>query len=115
MNPRCRIALILMIALAGFSLAMAVRAKAHSWYDPECCSGMDCAPVEKVEVMPTSAIASMLVPPAQASPPSIMFVTTVHGTAQVPHNMKFRESKDARMHACIIKGRLICLYLPPSM
>ena len=89
-------------------------ALAHDFYDRECCSNMDCAPVEKVEVLPSSAIASMLVPPANASPPSIMFVTTKHGTVQVPHNMKFRESKDARMHACIIHGRLICLYMPPS-
>ena len=108
------------VVIATFAVLVALmtlahRARAHSWYDPECCSGMDCAPVEKVEVVPTSAIASMLVPPAQASPPSIMFVTTKHGTAQVPHNMQFRASKDGAMHACIIKGRLICLYLPPSM
>ena len=118
MNARCRIAVLIMLALACFSLAMEVRgvgAKAHDWYDPECCSGMDCAPVEKVEVMPTAAIASMLSAPAQASVPSIMVVTTRHGTATVPPNMKMRPSQDGRMHACIVNGRLICLYLPPSM
>jgi hypothetical protein len=30
-------------------------AMAHSWYDPECCSGHDCFPVEptEVQVLPT--------------------------------------------------------------
>jgi hypothetical protein len=96
-------------------MTLAHRAKAHDFYDPECCSGMDCAPVEKVEVLPSNSISSMLVPPAQASVPSIMVVTTKHGTAAVPANMKMRASPDGKMHACIIHGRLICLYMPPSM
>jgi hypothetical protein len=110
-----RLAIIATFVVLAAWMTLAHRAKAHSWYDPECCSGMDCAAVDKVEVMPTSSIASMLAPPAQASPPSIMFVTTKHGTAQVPHNMQFRASKDGQMHACIIHGRLICLYMPPAM
>lgn len=90
-------------------------------YDIECCSSMDCAPVDKVEIVPSQhAMASMFASPAIAAPLSNMVVTTKHGTVVVPANFKHRESKDGRMHACLrpMGGgvmRLICLYMPPSM
>ena len=41
-------------------LAAATPAAAHDWYPMECCHSMDCAPVEKVEMIPGPGIASLL-------------------------------------------------------
>ena len=101
-------------------LATATPATAHDWYPMECCSGMDCAPVEKVEMIPSPGIASLLSTPAQAMPLGAMLVTTKHGSVVVPANFPRRESKDGRMHACMRPGqggtmRLICIFMPPAM
>lgn len=82
---------------------VATPAMAHDWYPTECCHGMDCAPVERVEVMPNASLA----------------VTSKHGTAIVPATFPTRESKDHRMHVCMRRGdagamRPICVFLPPS-
>ena len=37
-------------------LALAPPASAHAWYSRECCGEMDCAPVERVEVLPEGAL-----------------------------------------------------------
>lgn len=117
--PRPAAFLYAAIALAGAVLVVAVLsaakpARAHDWYPLECCHSMDCAPVDKVEIVPSSVMASMLVPPAHAAP-SVMIVTTMHGTVAVPANFQQRQSKDGRMHACIRGGKLICIFLPPAM
>jgi hypothetical protein len=102
-------------------LAAATPAAAHDWYPMECCSGLDCAPVEKVEILSPPAMASMLTAPAQAAPQvSGMMVTTKHGSVVVPANFPRRESKDHRMHACMRPAqggtmRLICVFMPPAM
>ena len=103
-------------------LAAATPAAAHDWYPIECCHAMDCAPVEKVEILSPPAMASMLSAPAQAAPalPGAMLVTTKHGSVVVPANFQRRESKDHRMHACMRPGdggnmRLICIFMPPAM
>ena len=106
--------------LLGALLAAATPATAHDWYPMECCSGMDCAPVEKVEILPAPAIASFLPTPAQASAVGGMLVTTKHGSVVVPANFPRRESKDsqhARVHAARpgTTMRLICIFLPPAM
>jgi hypothetical protein len=100
--------------LAGFLLA-ATSAAAHDWYPIECCSGMDCAPVEKVEFMEVQSAGIM----GSATLPGTMMVTTKHGSVMVPANFPRRESKDHRMHACMrpMAGgtlRLICLFIPPT-
>jgi hypothetical protein len=94
-------------------LLMATPAAAHDWYPLECCHHMDCAPVDKVEMVPTPAV------DGAAKAPSTMMVTTRHGSALVPANFPRRESKDHRMHACMLpegagKMRLICIFMPPS-
>ncbi len=81
---------------------------------------MDCAPVEKVEMLPGPAIASMLSSPAQADALGAMLVTTRHGSVVVPANFPRRESKDNQMHACMRPGqggsmRLICIFMPPAI
>jgi hypothetical protein len=80
---------------------------------------MDCAPVEKVEMLPGPSIASMLAAPAQADGLGAMLITTRHGSVVVPADFPRRESKDNRMHACMRPGpnggmRLICIFLPPA-
>jgi len=49
-----------------------------------------------------------------------MKVTTKHGSVLVPADFPRRESKDHRMHACMLPGangqmQLICIFMPPSM
>jgi len=101
-------------------MAIATPAAAHDWYPMECCHGMDCAPVEKVEMLSGPSVASMLSSPAHANPLDGMLVTTKHGSVLVPANFPRRESKDHRMHACMRPGqggtmRLICIFLPPAI
>jgi hypothetical protein len=98
-------------------LAAATPAAAHDWYPVECCHEMDCAPVDRAEIVPT---------PTQgngqggvAVGPSRMIVTTKHGTVAVPGDFPKRESKDHRMHACMVPGmggqmQLICIFMPPA-
>lgn len=97
-------ALASLLGLA-FVLLLAVLvgpADAHSWYPRECCSGLDCAPVEKALVVPEGLI-----------------VTTVQGTVFIPASFPYRESQDGQMHACIQRrngeSRLICAFRPPLM
>jgi hypothetical protein len=78
---------------------------------------MDCAPVEKVEMLPGPSIASITGGPVGLG---AMAVTTRHGSVVVPDNFPRRQSKDHRMHACMRPGpggtmRLICIFLPPSI
>jgi hypothetical protein len=79
-------------------------ASAHDWYPIECCHGMDCAPVERVEMQEGSSLV----------------VTSKHGTGVVPATMPRRESKDHRMHVCMRPAnpsgmRIICVFLPPQI
>jgi hypothetical protein len=106
--------------LAAATLVAARPAVAHDWYPMECCSGLDCAPVEKVEMLNGPSIASMLSSPAHAAPLGGMLVTTTHGSVVVPANFPRRESKDHRMHACMRPSptggmQLICIFFPPAM
>jgi hypothetical protein len=84
------------------ALILATPAAAHDWYPWDCCSGLDCAPVERAELLPNAEL----------------LVTSKHGTAVVPASFPRRESKDNRMHVCMRKGSNgmapICLFLPPA-
>jgi hypothetical protein len=98
--------------------ASVLSAAGHDWYPLECCHGLDCAPVDRVEVLSGPAFASIM-GSTDARAPSAMRITTRHGSVIVPADFPRRESKDNRMHACIRNqagtARLICLFLPPSM
>jgi hypothetical protein len=85
-------------------LLLGAPARAHSWYPKECCTGKDCAPVEKV---------TWLVPTGGGLPQLV--VTSPLGTAVVPHDLPARESKDGRMHVCIQDVWVVCLFIPPPM
>ena len=106
-------------AVLAVATPAATPAAAHDWYPMECCHAMDCAPVEKVEMLVGPGIASMLSSPAQADALGAMLVTTRHGSVVVPANFPRRESKDNQMHACMRPTsdgtmRLLCLFLPPA-
>jgi hypothetical protein len=77
--------------------------QAHGWYDADCCSGHDCEPVQNVTYVASDPAA-----------PPVMIVTTSLGTKPLTNQTKIRDSKDARMHACIYQGVLLCLYMPPG-
>jgi hypothetical protein len=92
-------------------------AHAHSWYDPECCHEMDCAPVTSSAYIAGASYDAAGQPIANALPRLI--VTTRMGTAMVPPDMKRRMSHDGQMHACIRSDgtagmRVICIYVPPT-
>lgn len=78
--------------IAGLCLALVLAASAayaHSWYPVHCCSGKDCAPIEKME--PDEKLGGYQ-------------VTTKYGTAHIPANFKWQPSQDEFYHACIIQG-----------
>ncbi len=80
----------------------ATPAAAHDRYPWDCCSGMDCAPVDKAVLLPDSA----------------MMVTTKHGTTIVPATFPKRDSQDNRMHVCMRPAdggmKTICIFFPPA-
>lgn len=89
---------------------------AHDWYPIECCSGLDCAPVEKAEILRSSIYAGIAALPSQSA--GDLVVTSKHGSAVVPPDMPRRESKDNRMHVCMRpqsngQMKVICVFLPP--
>ena len=98
--------LLAALLLAALSAPASPHSDGAMIYDADCCSGIDCAPVERAE---SSAIAT-----AAGLVPSQLTVTTRHGSATVPVDFPMRQSRDGRMHACIRMGILICLYMPPT-
>lgn len=122
-------ALAVLIGLLGACVVLGVvlvlsilKVQAHDWYPMECCHEQDCAPAT-VTSIPTASLMSSnaFVPESERALPSLMMVTTIHGSAIVPPDFKVRESPDGRAHACLQhmmttgQMRLICLFLPPSM
>jgi hypothetical protein len=97
------------IAVAGLVLGLMVAlAAAHSWYPPECCHDVDCAPVESIS----------RIQPEDGSAP-LLRVTSRVGTIVIPAGFPARHSKDHRMHICLsydeFGGRaLLCWFVPPS-
>jgi hypothetical protein len=120
-----RLDLLTVALLLVFAIAFAAHAPAHEWYPLECCSGDDCAPVDKVEVLTdrhevskNGTLANLLGMPAHAAVPPLL-VTTKHGSVIVPADFPRRWSKDSQMHACIhpIGGgavMLMCIFMPPT-
>jgi hypothetical protein len=88
---------IVFVLILG-SLFSAIVARAHSWYDPQCCSDQDCSPVAIDDV-----------------------VETEKGWKHLPTGTEFTRdmvlpSKDNRFHVCIgnrewDKGKPYCIYV----
>jgi hypothetical protein len=67
----------------------------HGWYDMECCSDNDCAPID-YEPKPLQGGAYLL------------------PTGEVVPREKVKWSKDERYHLCRIGPVIFCLYVPPQ-
>ena len=85
-------------------MLMIQAAAAHDWYPRECCSGIDCAPVERLEALPDSSLR----------------LTSRIGTTIVPASFPRQESPDHQMHICMVRYshfddmRPVCLFVPPT-
>jgi len=89
---------LLFVAVAGLLVAVAHKVTAHSFYDPECCSGTDCKPVAAEDVIETET-----------------------GWKHLPTGTEFtrdmvKPSKDNRFHVCIgvntwDLGKPYCIYI----
>ena len=93
----CVAGAVALLAL-GLLLASPAQSAAHEWYDPDCCSDADCAPVTWLGRDADGRI----------------WVETSHGKARLTTAASVRVSHDGMRHACIHNGRLLCLYLPPG-
>jgi hypothetical protein len=82
---------------------IAPAASAHDWYPRECCSEIDCAPVERAETLPDGALR----------------LTSRVGTTDVPASFPRMESPDQQMHICMVRYshldgmRPVCFFVPP--
>jgi len=76
---------------------------AHEWYDLECCSDKDCAPVLKTKNGPV---------------PGSLYITSKHGTVLINKNFPKRQSRDNQEHICMANVAedggpvAICYYVP---
>jgi len=82
----------------ALTLLFAFQANAHDWYDFECCSERDCAPV----------IYSLRLPNGDLK------VSTKNGFGIVTKETKKKSSSDNEEHACMLPNsqRVICFYEP---
>lgn len=103
--------------LLGVMLAIAAPALAHQapagWeYDRDCCSDFDCAPAPIGGVREVAGGYQVSIPPG-THPRVPAGSAGVAGF--VPHgDARIRVSGDAQRHACILGGRVLCLYIPPG-
>jgi hypothetical protein len=76
-----------MVGVIAMMLMMQAAA-AHDWYPRECCSGIDCAPVERFEALPDGSLR----------------LTSRVGTTIVPAAFPHQESPDHQMLEGLIRG-----------
>ncbi|WP_273280915.1 hypothetical protein [Pseudooceanicola atlanticus] len=98
------------LALAvGAGLFLATQVAAHSWYDPACCSGRDCAeiPVQKVHADPGGWRVTLMPGdhPMVDRPVEYFFKWG---------ERRIRKSEDGAFHICLSKSlnHAYCLYQP---
>jgi hypothetical protein len=97
------IAIVVLLSLVGSPAALA-----HSWYDPVCCSGRDCAPVpfDSVEVT-VDGYRVTLHPGDHLMVRSSVVHLVAYGDVL--------ESQDDSFHACLFPDQHVmrCFYAPP--
>jgi len=78
-------------------LATSAAAHSHSWYEPSCCSGYDCAPVDDVRMTRSG-----------------WYVESTGET--IPYgDDRERPSRDGQFHRCAPPGeKTRCLYVPAN-
>lgn len=85
---------ISLFASAFFFMAVITAASAHEWYDRDCCSKKDCAPIvsiKRIQINPVNAE---------------VLVTNelgIKGYIKKGYT-QYRQSKDGKDHACIPSG-----------
>ena len=106
----------------GLSLALiATAALAHSWYEHECCSGQDCAPVPAGVVTVTPRGVHVRVEPGQH--PLAMVLTEEFLALD---DSRVRLSRDGEDHVCLSPGwydaeiapgpsMILCVYIAAMM
>ena len=104
---------IVMAAVLAVGLLLVFQpwsAWAHSWYDPWCCSGKDCAPIPFSAVREIQGGYQITLKPGDHP-----LVTRVH-VFQI-EQVKVKRSKDDQYHACLFptEDRLLCFYAPAAM
>lgn len=96
-----------LIALALLLIAAAMtprEAKAHSWYDGDCCNDRDCFPVASTDVRKIEG--------------GWLYLPTGNVFKNEPPYIRIRPSKDEHFHVCIgtatagVKGHSYCIYIP---
>lgn len=111
--PMIGLVLLLMILFYGaiFLSILSRPSHAHSWYDPACCSGQDCAPAPVGSVVATRNGWAVHIEPGEHPMLGDMSFDDV-----VPYGSDgIHESQDDQFHVCISGGpdpRLLCLYIP---
>jgi hypothetical protein len=79
------------LCLAAVLIATAsIPAVANDWYPPECNRLHACAPVDKIAWVRGEGAGSPL-----------LVVSSMHGAAVVPSNLKALRSEDDRVHVCM--------------
>lgn len=86
--------------MALFVLLAAEKARAHSFYDGDCCSLIDCKPVPDGTVVENTRTGAV----------TVLGQTLPHGDARL------RRSRDDQDHVCanVSTGKLLCVYLRPK-
>lgn len=104
------VAIILFYA-SIFLLVLNTPARAHSWYDPACCSGKDCAPAPVGSVVATRDGWRVHIEPGEHP-----MLGDMSFDAVIPYDSHgIKESQDSQFHICISGGpdpRYLCLYVP---
>src|ERR1700704_848407 len=96
-----RASVVMATALTAATL-MVSGAAGHDWYPRHCCGNVDCAPVERVELLPDGSLR----------------LTSRVGTTIVPTSFPRQPSPDDQMHICMVRYshldgmRAICLFVP---
>lgn len=98
--------LIACVAIAVY-VVMVEKARGHSFYDPWCCSGSDCAdiPAKAVKAVAGGYLVTLV-------PGDHHMVTKPH-TFLIPHD-KRRDSPDGLYHICLYptENDMRCFYAP---
>jgi hypothetical protein len=81
------------------SLTASAPAGAHDWYPMECCHGMDCAAVDKVEMLPGPAMATLGLGSPQTGP-SAMIQGQSHARLHAPDGQR-RHAALVYLHAAL--------------
>ena len=74
------------------SILLVSPAKSHDWYDPACCSGMDCKPIESCSEIEETA-------------------DGVKWDVYRFRKDQIKPSQDNKCHVCIHHGIPICIYI----